>query len=136
MLEEGSGEEVWGLRRLCPSNRSPLAHMLSPPWLLALILAIAGLACLPYLSRVFRPRIDTNRRASLKKDPELWTIAPSFEHQEAESLVSGPMVPELLLRLRRVVQNERWIVCLFVNEGRLIMNLSVTADHRADTKRD
>ncbi len=99
--------------------------MLSPPWLLALILAIVGLACLPYLSRVFRPRIDTNRRASLKKDPELWTIAPSFEHQEAESL----MVPELLLRLRRVVQNERWIVYLFVNEGRLIMNLSVTADH-------
>ena len=102
--------------------------MFSSLWLLALILAIAGLVGFLYVSQVFRPRIDTNRRASLKKDPEPRTIDPLFEHQEAESLVSEPMVPELLLRLIRVAQNERSIACLFVNEGRLIMNLSVTAD--------
>ena len=102
--------------------------MFSSLWLLALILAIAGLVGFLYVSQVFRSRIDTNRRASLKKDPEPWTIDPLFEHQEAESLVSEPMVPELLLRLIRVAQNERSIACLFVNEGRLIMNLSVTAD--------
>lgn len=103
--------------------------MLSSPWFLALILAIAGSVGILYFSQVFRPRIDRNRRASLKKDPEPRTIDPLFEHQEAESLVSEPMVPELLLRLIRVAQNERWMACLFVNEGRLIMNLSVTADH-------
>ncbi len=102
--------------------------MLSSPWFLALILAIAGSVGILYFSQVFRPRIDRNRRASLKKDPEPRTIDPLFEHQEAESLVSEPMVPELLLRLIRVAQNERSIACLFVNEGRLIMNLSVTAD--------
>ena len=128
-LEDGRGLEVWSQERLRSSNHPPRWTMLSSPWFLALILAIAGVVGFLYFSQVFRPLIDTYRRASLNNDPESRTIDPSVEHQEAESLVSEPMVPELLLRLIRVAQSERWITCLFVNEGRLIMNLSVTADH-------